>query len=142
MVQRYLQRISGPLLDRIDLQVEIKPVSISELSSTHIEETSAVIRARVEKAKELQLTRLKGSGFFANAELVGPLLKQHCPLDKMSRLLLEKAMSKLNLSARAHDRLLKIARTIADLDESTSIQAAHLAEAIQYRSLDREHWGR
>jgi magnesium chelatase family protein len=142
MVQRYLQRISGPLLDRIDLQVEIKPVSISELSNSSAQEPSAVIRARVEKAKEVQLKRLKGSGFFANAELVGPLLKQHCSLDKTSSLLLEKAMSKLNLSARAHDRLLKIARTIADLDNSTSIQAAHLAEAIQYRSLDRDHWGR
>jgi magnesium chelatase family protein len=142
MVQRYLQRISGPLLDRIDLQVEIKPVSISELSNVHRQETSSTIRVRVEKAKELQLERLKGSGFFANAELTGPLLQQHCQLDKTSSLLLEKAMNKLNLSARAHDRLLKIARTIADLAASPCLKAEHLAEAIQYRSLDREQWGR
>jgi magnesium chelatase family protein len=142
LVQRYLQRISGPLLDRIDLQVEIKPVSISELSRKHTKETSSTIRARVEKAKEQQLERLRNSGFFSNAELVGALLQQHCQLDKTSRLLLEKAMNKLNLSARAHDRLLKIARTIADLEASPFIKAEHLAEAIQYRSLDREHWGR
>lgn len=141
MVQRYLQRVSGPLLDRIDLQVEIKPVPTVELSQTHKQETSLTILARVEKAKQLQLERLKDSGLFSNAQLYGALLQEHCQLDKISRLLLEKTMSKLNLSARAHDRLLKIARTIADLEETPTIKAEHLAEAIQYRSLDREHWG-
>jgi magnesium chelatase family protein len=142
MVHRYMQRISGPLLDRIDLQLEIKPLPVEELSSSGRQETSAVIRERVERARRKQMERLKGSGLFANAQLEGPLLQEHCPLNKNAQQLLEKAMNKLNLSARAYDKLLKIARTIADLAGLEPIQVEHLAEAIQYRSLDREHWGR
>ena len=142
VVQRYLQRISGPLLDRIDLQLEIKPVTVEELSGSEKQESSAVIRERVERARRKQMERLKGSGLFANAQLEGPLLAAHCRLNKNAQPLLEKAMNKLKLSARAYDRILKIARTIADLSGEEQIQVEHLAEAILYRSLDREHWGR
>jgi magnesium chelatase family protein len=140
-VKRYLHRVSGPLLDRIDLQIEIKPVPFRQLDHTSQTDNTMEIRKRVEKARALQLERLKGAGsIFCNAQLQGPLLKEHCNLERSGRLLLEKAMERLQLSARAHDKLLKLARTIADLDSSASIKTEHVAEAIQYRSLDRAQW--
>lgn len=141
-VQKYLNKISGPLLDRIDLHVEVTPVSFNELSSQSTSEKSESIRERVIKAREVQAERFKDSpGVYANAQMSSNQLKQICVLDNASQNLLKAAMEKLNLSARAYDRILKVSRTIADLEGSEKIQAQHLAEAIQYRSLDREGWG-
>lgn len=141
-VQKYLNKISGPLLDRIDLHVEVTPVSFNELSSTqkNIEE-SVNIRSRVIKAREIQTERFKNSkGIYANSQINSKQILEYCILDTVGENLLKKAMEKLNLSARAYDRILKVSRTIADLENSSNIQAQHIAEAIQYRSLDREGW--
>jgi magnesium chelatase family protein len=141
MVQRYLNKISGPLLDRIDLHVEVTPVAFSELSSSKETEPSASIRERVIKARAIQSERFKEHpGIYANAIMNSKLLKQICALDQPGMNLLKKAMERLNLSARAFDRILKVSRTIADLDTSEKIRPDHVAEAIQYRSLDRESW--
>jgi magnesium chelatase family protein len=141
MVKRYLQRLSGPLLDRIDLQIEILPVQPEDLSEKRETESSHVIRARVEKARQLQCTRMKDHpGLYCNAQLEGHLIEELCPIDRTGATLLHNAMEKLKLSARAYDRLRKIARTIADLDAQQDIGPQHLAEAIQYRSLDRDNW--
>lgn len=141
-VQKYLNKISGPLLDRIDLQVEVTPVPFSELSGSRESEPSASIRNRVIKAREIQAERFKKQeGVYANAHMSSKLLKQICVIDAVSQKLLKTAMERLQLSARAYDRILKVSRTIADLDGSENIKAEHLAEAIQYRSLDRENWG-
>jgi magnesium chelatase family protein len=140
-VQKYLNRISGPLLDRIDLHVEVTPVGFNELSSAHTGESSAIIRERVIRAREKQQQRFsEQSGVYANAQMDSGLLKKICVIEKTGSLLLKSAMEKLNLSARAYDRILKVSRTIADLDEKEEIRTEHLAEAIQYRSLDRESW--
>jgi len=142
VVQRYLAKISGPLLDRIDLHVEVTPVPFSELSSEQQYERSETIRERVIKAREIQTLRYeKHEGIYANAQMSSKLLKELCVLDKPSSNLLKVAMEKLNLSARAYDRILKVSRTIADLASTENIRPEHLAEAIQYRSLDREGWG-
>ena len=142
IVQRYLAKISGPLLDRIDLHVEVTPVPFSELSSTQQYERSENIRERVIKAREIQSKRYDGhEGIYANAQISTKLLKEICVLDTASSNLLKVAMEKLNLSARAYDRILKVSRTIADLAGTENIRPEHLAEAIQYRSLDREGWG-
>lgn len=141
MVQRYLNKISGPLLDRIDLHVEVTPVPFTELSSSILTESSEKIRARVIKARNIQTERFKNNiGIYANAMMGSKLLKQICVLDSASNILLKRAMERLNLSARAYDRILKVARTIADLEDKDNILAEHIAEAIQYRSLDRENW--
>ena len=140
-VQKYLNKISGPLLDRIDLHVEVTPVAFSELSSVKSTEQSSTIRERVIKAREIQDARYKNNpGIYANAQISSKMLKEICVIDTPSQNLLKTAMEKLNLSARAYDRILKVARTIADLAGSENIKAEHLAEAIQYRSLDREGW--
>ena len=140
-VQKYLNKISGPLLDRIDLHVEVTPVAFSELSSTKSSERSSVIRERVIAARERQAERYKNNpGIYCNAQINSKMLKEICVIDTPSQNLLKAAMEKLNLSARAYDRILKVARTIADLSSSENIKAEHLAEAIQYRSLDREGW--
>ena len=140
-VQRYLNKISGPLLDRIDLHVEVTPVSFIELTAVGQSESSAVIRARVVQARAVQSERFReAQGIYCNAMMGSKLLKQVCVLDTAGAALLQKAMERLNLSARAYDRILKVARTIADLAASTAIQPEHVAEAIQYRSLDREDW--
>jgi magnesium chelatase family protein len=140
-VQKYLNRISGPLLDRIDLHVEVTPVGFNELSSTDIGETSAVIRERVIRARERQHRRFSDYiGVYANAQMDSSLLKKTCRIEKQGTAILKIAMEKLNLSARAYDRILKVSRTIADLDDKDEIKTEHLAEAIQYRSLDRESW--
>ncbi|MBS1919033.1 MAG: YifB family Mg chelatase-like AAA ATPase [Bacteroidetes bacterium] len=140
-VQKYLNKISGPLLDRIDLHVEVTPVAFSELSSIKSSETSSSIRDRVIKAREVQAKRYKNHpGIYCNAQISSKMLKEICVIDKVGQNLLKAAMEKLNLSARAYDRILKVSRTIADLSLSDEIKPEHLAEAIQYRSLDREGW--
>jgi magnesium chelatase family protein len=141
-VRKYLSKISGPLLDRIDLHVEVTPVPFSELSDLSTGETSAHIRQRVIKARELQAQRYnKHSGVYCNAQISSKLMKEVCVIDTAGQNLLKMAMNKLNLSARAYDRIVKVSRTIADLAGSDAIQPEHLAEAITYRNLDREGWG-
>jgi magnesium chelatase family protein len=140
-VQKYLNKISGPLLDRIDLHVEVTPVSFSELSNHTKGEPSTNIRERVIKAREIQAERYKQSpGVYGNAQMSSQQLRQICVIGQAGEALLKRAMEKLNLSARAYDRILKVSRTIADLAASEEIKVEHLAEAIQYRSLDREGW--
>ncbi|MFI5187995.1 MAG: ATP-binding protein, partial [Chitinophagales bacterium] len=140
-VQKYLNKISGPLLDRIDLHVEVTPVAFSELSSIKPQETSSFIRQRVIEAREIQAERYKQHpGIYCNAQMSSKLLKEICVLNTVGQNLLKKAMERLNLSARAYDRILKVSRTIADLSQSEDIKPEYLAEAIQYRSLDREGW--
>jgi magnesium chelatase family protein len=141
-VQKYLNKISGPLLDRIDLHVEVTPVPFSELSNTNKKgESSSAIRERVIKARELQAERYEGcAGIYANAQMSSKMLREICVINTAGEALLKRAMERLILSARAYDRILKVSRTIADLSDSTEIKPEHLAEAIQYRSLDREGW--
>jgi magnesium chelatase family protein len=140
-VQKYLNKISGPLLDRIDLHVEVTPVIFSELSATKAQENSTSIRVRVIKAREIQELRYKEhTGIYCNAQISSKMLKETCIINTAGQNLLKIAMEKLNLSARAYDRILKVSRTIADLAQSEEIKVEHLAEAIQYRSLDREGW--
>jgi magnesium chelatase family protein len=141
-VQKYLNKVSGPLLDRIDLHVEVTPVAFSELSNTNAKgENSVSIRERVIKAREIQAERYKNSeGVYANAQISSKMLREICRINTAGENLLKRAMEKLNLSARAYDRILKVSRTIADLGASEDIKTEHLAEAIQYRSLDREGW--
>ncbi len=140
-VQKYLNKISGPLLDRIDLHVEVTPVAFSELSSAKQQENSASIRDRVIAAREKQADRYKDNpGIYCNAQISSKMLKEICVINTAGANLLKIAMEKLNLSARAYDRIIKVSRTIADLSASDEIKPEHLAEAIQYRSLDREGW--
>lgn len=140
-VQKYLNKISGPLLDRIDLHVEVTPVSFSELSNKTDGETSAVIRDRVLKAREIQTQRYKDlPGIHSNAQMTTKLMQEYCAIGNAGAALLKRAIERLNLSARAYDRILKVSRTIADLSGSEEIKPEFLAEAIQYRSLDREGW--
>ena len=140
-VQKYLNKISGPLLDRIDLHVEVTPVAFSELSNQTNGETSAIIRERVIKAREIQNIRYREQpGVYANAHMSSKQLREICVIGTVGENLLKKAMEKLNLSARAYDRILKVSRTIADLAGNEDIKPEHLAEAIHYRSLDREGW--
>jgi len=140
-VQKYLNRISGPLLDRIDLHVEVTPVSFSELTKTQKSERSESVRERVIAARNHQLDRfINEEGVFSNAQMGAQLLQKISTIDEAGKSLLNVAMKKLGLSARAYDRILKVARTIADLESSVKIETHHLAEAIQYRSLDREGW--
>lgn len=140
-VQKYLNKISGPLLDRIDLHVEVTPVPFSELSSARSEKTSGTIREAVIRAREIQLARFAETpGIYCNAQMSSKQLKEICVIDNVGQVLLKRAMEKLGLSARAYDRILKVSRTIADLEGASEIRPEFLAEAIQYRSLDRENW--
>lgn len=141
-VHRYMGHISGPLMDRIDIHIEVVPVSISEMTSDVCGESSAQIRERVIRAREIQRHRFEGLDIHCNAMMNSAMLRRFAPLDKASSQLLEMAMTRLNLSARAYDRIIKVARTIADLEAKESIESSHIAEAIGYRSLDRENWGR
>jgi magnesium chelatase family protein len=135
MIQRYLGKISGPLLDRIDIHVEVPAVPYKELREGATAESSAEIRARVEEARTVQ--RARG---FHNSRMPSRLIRKLCVLNEAGERTLEMAVRKLGLSARAHDRVLKVARTIADLDHAETIAAKHIAEAVQYRSLDRNYW--
>ena len=139
-IDRYLQKVSGPLLDRIDLHVEVMPVGYDEISGEEKGEDSASIRARVVAAREVQNARYKGTGISCNARLTSAALRRVCPLSAQANTLLRRAFTDMGLSARAYDRLLKVSRTIADLDGSERIEASHISEAIQYRSLDRKYW--
>jgi magnesium chelatase family protein len=140
-VQKYLNKVSGPLLDRIDLHVEVTPVSFSELSMLKPSETSESIRQRVIAARDRQEIRFaENAGVYCNAQMSSKQLSMVCQINSAGTNLLKTAMQKLNLSARAYDRILKVSRTIADLSASDDIKPEHLAEAIQYRSLDRESW--
>lgn len=141
MVHKYLNKISGPLLDRIDLHVEVTPVNFEKLSEKRLSEKSEEIRKRVIEAREIQQERYKEeSGMHSNAMMGSKQLRSICRIDEDGQALLKQAMEKLGLSARAYDRILKVSRTIADLEGSADIKTSHLAEAIQYRSLDREGW--
>ena len=141
IVQKYLNKVSGPLLDRIDLHVEVTPVAFSDLSGSYRTESSTQIRNRVIAARDVQLLRFgRHENIFCNAQMPAKLLETYCVLDTVGHNLLKIAMSRLNLSARAYDRILKVARTIADLAAHESVMAEDIAEAIQYRSLDREGW--
>jgi len=137
-VKQYLSKISGPLLDRIDIHVEVPSVKYSDLESKAPQETSESIRAKVISARQIQLERFKGiSGIYSNSQMTPALVEEYCSLGETETMLLKAAFERLGLSARAHNRILKVARTIADLKESKNIRTEHLAEAIQYRSLDR-----
>lgn len=141
VVQKYLNKISGPLLDRIDIHVEVTPVAFSELTQEQVSEKSEAVRERVIKARDVQEKRFKeNEQIHCNAQMSSKVLKQICKIDEQGKDMLKKATDRLGLSARAFDRILKVARTIADLDGSKNIESAHLAEAIQYRSLDRDNW--
>ncbi len=140
-VQKYRQRISGPLLDRIDIHVEVPAVQYKDIASNVAGEASSEIRARVGKAREIQQERFRGrTKTSCNARMTPKLLKTFCALDDAAADLIKMAMTELNFSARAYDRILKVARTIADLDSQEQIKAQHVSEAIQYRTLDRNLW--
>ena len=142
-VKKYINRISGPLFDRIDIHIEVVPVDFKKLSDSRQSEQSEMIRKRVIEARKMQEKRFEGmNGIFCNSQLPSKMLRDVCRVGESGNLLLKTAMEKLGLSARAYDRILKVARTIADLDQSGDIRLEHLAEAIQYRSLDRDNWGR
>ena len=141
MVQRYLNKVSGPLLDRIDLHVEVTPVSFDEMTANRKAESSMESRERVIKARERQQQRFKDfPEVYSNALMPSQMVKEVCQISEAGKTLLKTAMERLGLSARAYDRILKVSRTIADLSDTDDIRIEHLAEAIQYRSLDREGW--
>jgi magnesium chelatase family protein len=141
-MQRYVGRISGPLLDRIDIHVDVPAVKFKELSGSSAPpgEGSSEIRGRVVRARERQRERFRGGRVFANAQMTPRLIREHCRVDAESERMLEGAMKRLGLSARAYDRILKVSRTIADLEGCDHIRPAHVGEAVGYRSLDRTYW--
>lgn len=139
-IQKYMGKISGPLLDRIDIQVEVTPVKYEKLQNEEEVETSEEIKIRVNKARKIQRERYQELEIYSNSELTPQLIERYCKLDKEGKQILQKAFNNLGLSARAHGRILKVARTIADLDEKENIDIKHIAEAIQYRNLDKKYW--
>lgn len=139
-IQRYIAKISGPLLDRIDIHIDVPAVRYKELRGAAPVEGSTDVRARVVEARQRQVQRFRGEKFYANAQMPARLIRKYCEIDAESEKLLETAITRLGLSARAHDRILKVARTIADLEGSPRISAKHLSEAVQYRTLDRTYW--
>jgi magnesium chelatase family protein len=142
VVQKYLNRISGPLLDRIDIHLEVVPVPFKKLSELESSETSETVRERVLAARKIQEERFKDhKGVYANAQMNSKLIRKYVVLDETSNELIKNAMDRIGLSARAYDRILKVSRTIADLEGEENVQTHHLSEAIHYRSLDRENWG-
>ena len=140
MISRYLNRVSGPVLDRFDIHIEVPPVDYDDLSSAQSEESSAEIKKRVDKARKIQQVRFKGTGINCNARMDAATFRRVCAISDDANAFLKNAFEKMGLSARAYDRILKVARTIADLDESETIKTDHVAEAVQYRSLDRKYW--
>lgn len=139
-ISRYISRVSGPLLDRIDIHIEVNPIPYNQLKQKQKMETSQEIRNRVNQARKIQLERYQEYHIFSNSELTPQLIEKFCELNDKGKQILEMAFNKLGLSARAYNRILRVARTIADLEGSRKIQERHLAEAIQYRSLDRKYW--
>ena len=139
-IKNYLKKISGPLLDRIDLHIEVPSVEYEDLADKKSDYNSSVMRERVQKARDIQLKRYQGLGFYTNSEIPSSMIDTFCVLGQEENTLMKNAYESLGLSARAHNRILKVARTIADLDNSERITAAHLAEAIGYRSLDKKYW--
>jgi len=141
VVQKYLNKISGPLLDRIDIHIEVVPVSFNKLSEEPISESSLIIRERVTECRRIQEKRYESlESAYCNAQMSSAMIAKHCEIDATGKAILKIAMERLGLSARAYDRILKVSRTIADLEKSEMIQPSHLSEAIQYRSLDRDNW--
>ena len=140
LIQRYVSKISGPLLDRIDIHIDVPAVRYKELRGPAPGESSSDVRAHVVKARERQLARFRGEKFYFNAQMPARLVRKYCEIDAESEKLLETAITRLGLSARAHDRILKVARTIADLEGTERISSKHLSEAVQYRTLDRTYW--
>lgn len=138
--QKIPRKVSGPILDRIDIHIEVEPVDYDRLSSKTKEESSASIRERVNRAREIQRKRFAGTEITCNAKMTPRMTREFCILSPDAENLLKLSFEKLGLSARAYDKILRIARTIADLDESENIEAAHIAQAVQYRSLDRKYW--
>lgn len=141
-ISKYLAKVSGPLLDRIDIHVEVPPIEFSDLSSKKEAESSAQIKKRIDAAKQIQLERFKGHTVLSNAKITPDLLHKTCILTKNAENLLKKAFNSMGLSARAYSKILKVARTIADMSSSEEIKSSHIAEAIQYRNLDRKYWSR
>jgi len=139
-IQRYVSKISGPLLDRIDIHIDVPAVKFKELASETPSESSAEIRQRVVRARQVQQERFAGEKLFSNAQMTPRLIRKHCRIDSSSKALLENAITRLGLSARAYDRILKVSRTLADLEGKEQIEASHVSEAIQYRTLDRNYW--
>jgi magnesium chelatase family protein len=139
-IQRYVSRISGPLLDRIDIHIDVPAVKITELSNSTPSEASALIRERVIHARQVQLERFVEEKIFCNAQMTPRLIRKYCAIDAASKSMLENALTRLGLSARAYDRILKVSRTIADIENKENIESYHVNEAIQYRSLDRTYW--
>ncbi len=141
MVQKYLNRISGPLLDRIDIHIEVVPVNYEKLSGSVKAELSSAVRDRVVRARAVQAKRFENiKGVYSNSQMSSSMQRRYCQLDEAGGKLLKTAMEIRGLSARAYDRILKVARTIADLGDSENINAEHISEAINYRNLDREGW--
>jgi magnesium chelatase family protein len=139
-IQRYISKISGPLLDRIDIHIDVPAVKVSELSAQEAHEGSAEIRERVNRARKIQQQRFAGEHVFSNAQMTPRLIRKHSQLSQSSQSLLERAINKYGLSARAYDRILKVSRTIADLAGVAQIADEHISEAVQYRTLDRNFW--
>jgi magnesium chelatase family protein len=142
VIERYMGKVSGPLLDRIDLHIEVPAVPFEELSATADGTSSAVMREQVNRVREIQRQRFGADSTCLNSQMGTRQLRKHCALDADSKSILQKAMDELGLSARAHDRILRVSRTIADLEDRPLIQAHHIIEAIGYRSLDRKLWAR
>ncbi len=142
MIQRYISKISGPLMDRIDIHIDVPAVNYKEMRSASEPEGSAQIRERIMRTREKQLERFASSQqkLYCNAQMSSRHIRKFCELSADCERLLERAMTQQGLSARAHDRILKVARTIADLEDSANLEPKHIAEAIQYRSLDRTYW--
>ena len=139
-ISKYMGKISGPLLDRIDIQIEVSPVKYEKLGNDETPESSETIKKRVNSARKIQIERYKQENIYSNSSLTPKLISKYCKLDSEGKKILQTAFEKMGLSARAYGRILKVARTIADLDNCENIQKTHIAEAIQYRSLDKKYW--
>lgn len=140
-IDRYLSKLSSPLLDRIDIHIEVQPVNYSDLKEVGKVETSKEIRDRVNRARQIQIERYKGEKIFSNSQLSPKDIKKYCKLSKTAELIMEEAFKKYRFSARTYNKILKVSRTIADLDGKEVIQDNHVLEAIRYRTIDRQYWG-